>query len=45
MDSYAASWHIQWIEGTLAGLHPKSVTGYITAFKLRFEDRDPRDEA
>ena len=27
MESYAASWHIQWIKGTLTGLHPKSVMG------------------
>jgi len=45
MDSYAASWLIQWIKGTLAGLHPKSMTGYFNALKLRFEDRDARDEA
>ena len=45
MDSYASSWHIQWLKGTLSGLHPKSMTGYINALKLRFEDRDAKDEA
>jgi len=25
MDSYAASWHIQWLKGTLNGTHPKLV--------------------
>jgi len=45
MDSYAASWHIQWLKGTLAGLYPKSMTGYINALMLRFEDKDARDEA
>jgi len=45
MDSYAASWHIQWLKGTLSGLYPKSMTGYINALTLRFEDKDARDEA
>jgi len=45
MDSYAASWHIQWIKGTLNGTHPKSMTGYVNALKLRFEDKDAKDEA
>ena len=45
MDSYAASWHIQWLKGTLSGVHPKSMTGYVNALKLRFEDRDAKDEA
>jgi len=45
MDSYAASWHIQWLKGTLSGLHPKSMTGYVDAHTLRFEDRDAKDEA
>ena len=45
MDSYASSWHIQWLKGTLSGLHPKSMTGYINALKFRFEDRDAKDEA
>jgi len=45
MDSYAASWHIQWLKGTLTGLYPKSMTGYINALTLRFEDKDARDEA
>ena len=44
MDSYASSWHIQWLKGTLSGLHPKSMTGYINALKRRFEDRDAKDE-
>jgi len=45
MDSYAASWHIQWLKGTLNGTHRKSMTGYVNALKLRFEDRDAKDEA
>ena len=45
MDSYAASCHIQWLKGTLSGLHPKSMTGYVNALKLRFEDKDAKDEA
>ena len=45
MESYAASWHIQWLKGTLSGLHPKSMTGYVNALKFRFEDRDAKDEA
>jgi len=45
MDSYAASWHIQWLKGTLNGTHPKSMTGYVNALKLRFEDKDDKDEA
>jgi hypothetical protein len=45
MESYAASWHIQWLKGTLAGTYPKSMTGYINALTLRFEDKDARDEA
>jgi hypothetical protein len=27
MESYAASWHIQWLKGTLAGTYPKSMMG------------------
>jgi len=45
MDSYAASWHIQWVKGTLNGTHLKSMTGYVNALKLRFEDKDAKDEA
>ena len=45
MESYAASWHIQWIKGTLNGTHPKSMTGYVNALKLRSEDKDAKDEA
>jgi len=45
MDRYAAAWHILWLKGTLAGVHPKSMTGYVNALKLRFEDRDAKDEA
>jgi len=45
MESYAASWHIQWLKGTLNGTHPKSLTGYVNALKLRFEDRGAKDEA
>jgi hypothetical protein len=45
MDKYAAAWHIQWLRGTISGKHPKSITGYIQALKLRFEDKDAKDEA
>jgi hypothetical protein len=45
MKSYAASWDIQWINGTLLQAHPKSMTGYVNGLKLRFEDRDVKDEA
>jgi hypothetical protein len=45
MDKYAAAWHIQWLRGTLSGKHPKSITGYIQALKLRFEDKNAKDEA
>ena len=45
MNKDAVAWHIQWLEGTLNGTHPKSMTGYIDALKLRFEDRDAKDEA
>jgi hypothetical protein len=45
MDQYAAAWHIQWIKGTLAGKHLKSITGYIQEVKLGFEDRDTKHEA
>jgi hypothetical protein len=45
MDKYAAAWHIQWIKGTISGKHPKLITGYIQALKLRFEDKDAKDEA
>jgi hypothetical protein len=45
MTSYAASWHIPWTKGTLSGAHPKSKTSYVNALKLRFQDRDARDEA
>jgi len=29
----------------VSGKHPKSITGYVQALKLRFEDRDDKDEA
>jgi len=45
MDKYAAAWHVQWIKGTINGKHPTSITGYVQALKLRFEDRDDKDEA
>jgi hypothetical protein len=45
MDKYAVAWHIQWLRGTLSGKHPQSITGYIQALKLRFEDKDAKDEA
>jgi hypothetical protein len=45
MDSYMSAWHTQWIKGTLTSLHPKSMTGYVNALKLRFEDKDTKDEA
>jgi hypothetical protein len=45
MDGYAASWHIQWLKGTLTGMHPKSMTGHVNELKRRFEDKDAKDEA
>jgi hypothetical protein len=45
MKSYAASWHIQWIKRTLSGAYPESMTGYVNALRLRFEDKDAKDEA
>jgi len=45
MESYAASWHIQWLKGMLAGTHPKSMTRYVNALTLRFDDKDAKDEA
>jgi len=45
MDEYCAAWHVQWIKGTVNGRHPKSITGYVQALELRFEDRDDKDEA
>jgi len=36
---------MQWIKGMLNGTHPKSLTGYTNAIKLRFEDGEARDEA
>jgi len=45
MDSYAASWHIQWLKATLNGTHLKSMTGYINAVKLKFEYQNAKDEA
>lgn len=45
LDKYATERHIQWIEGTLNGSHSKSMTGYINARKLRFEDKDGKDKA
>jgi len=43
MESYPASWLIQWLKGTLAGSYPKSRMGYINALTLRFEDKDAKD--
>jgi hypothetical protein len=45
MKSYAAAWYIHWIKGTLSGAHPKSMTRYVMALKLRFQDKDAKDEA
>jgi len=45
MESYAVSWHIQWLKGTLTGAHPKSMTGHVNALKSRFENKDAKDEA
>jgi len=45
MDGHAVSWHIQWFNGTLNDLHPKSKAGYVNALKLRFEHKDTKDEA
>lgn len=44
MEGYTASWHIQWLKGTLAGSDPKSMTGYLNALTLRFKDKDANDE-
>jgi len=38
MDKYAAAWHPQCIMGRLNGIHPKSLTGYVYALNLGFED-------
>jgi len=45
MHKYAAAWHIQWLMGTLNGVHPKSMTRYTTDFMLWFQDWDAKDEA
>lgn len=45
MDKYAAAWNIQTLKGTLSRVHPKSMTGYVNALKLRCENRDAKDEA
>lgn len=29
----------------MAGLHPKSLTGYVNGLELRFEDKDAKNEA
>lgn len=45
MDKYAAARNIQRLEGTLSGVHPKSMTGYVNALNLRCENPDAKDEA
>jgi len=45
MDKYAVAWHIQWVESTISGKKPKSISGYVQTLKLLFEDRDDKDEA
>jgi len=45
MDKYAALWHIHRPTVTMMGIHPKSITGYVNALKLRFEDEDATHEA
>ena len=45
MDGYAAAWRIHWLKGTLVGIHPKLMTGYVNALKPRFKDKDAKDEA
>lgn len=45
MDRYAAACHIQCIKGTLSRKHPESITDYIQALKLQFDDKDAQDEA
>jgi hypothetical protein len=45
MDGYAAAWLIQWLKGTVAGIHPKSMTGYVNALELRVVDKDSKNEA
>lgn len=32
-ESHAGSWNMQWIKGTLAGIHWKSMTGNVNALK------------
>lgn len=44
IDKYAAAKHIQWIKGTLNGLHPKSLAENVNALILWFEDREARDK-
>jgi len=45
MDKYVVASHIQWIERTISGEQPKSITGYVQTLKLLFEDRDDKDES
>jgi hypothetical protein len=33
------------VKGTLGRIHPKSMTGYVNALKLRFEYKNANDEA
>jgi hypothetical protein len=44
MDEYAAAWQIQWIRGTMTGADPRSITGYVAALKLRFDDQEAEDK-
>jgi hypothetical protein len=44
MHGYAVSWHNQWLKGTLTGMNPNSITGYINALNPRFEDKNDKDE-
>lgn len=43
-DQYSAvSLQEQWLEGTLAGTHPKSITGNVNTLQLKFNDTDAKD--
>lgn len=45
MDHYGATWGDQRLKGTLSRKHPRSMTRYIQALMLRFEEKEPKNEA
>jgi hypothetical protein len=45
MDKYAAAWHMQWIRGTMSELHPKTMSIYVNALTLLFENKEAKDNA